>query len=211
MLSNFIIVSYDTQRYPFQQVLASQVFKVPHIDQLHKVWLKQTGRVSLTYQDNLTLRSLMQNMADDSLFYKLYHSWIAEVLAPHYASKISYSAHPKMRVHLAATGTVSDFHRDAEVTGRQDQINCYLPFTNVYDTCTLWCETDYGSENYFPLNLRYGEALLWDGGWLKHGTYHNATNLTRVSCDFRFTPTRPALVESPWAEVLLKRPEKFIT
>lgn len=206
MFSNFVRLTYDTTRYPFQQLLAAQVFKVPRIDQLHHVWLKQTGQRALHYQDNLLLRKLMQRLPDDSPFYKVYHQWVAEVLAPHYGSKITYSAHPKMRVHLAGTGTVSDFHCDADVTGKHDQINCYLPFTDVFDTCTLWCETDYGTENYQPLPLRYGEALLWDGGRLKHGTYHNTTGSTRVSCDFRFVPKPSALVQAPWSEILARRP-----
>jgi hypothetical protein len=206
MRSNFIIVRYETSRYPFQQVLASKVFKIPRLNQLHHVWKKQTGKESLDYKDNLALRKLMQRLSDESLFYKIYHKWIADVIAPHYGMKISYSAHPKMRVHLAGTKCVSDFHRDAEVTDRLDQINCYLPFTDVFDSCTLWCETDYGSEVYAPLNLKYGEALLWDGGMLKHGTYPNETYYTRVSCDFRFHAKNTELVKSPWSDILSARP-----
>src|SRR5690606_14317032 len=122
--------------------------------------------------------------------------WVRRVLAPRYGGHISYAAHPKMRVHLAGTGSVSDFHCDADVTGRLDQINCYLPFTDVRDGSTLWCEHDYGSNDYAPLNLRYGQALVWDGGRLRHGTVHNDTDLTRVSCDFRFSVARPELVQS---------------
>jgi hypothetical protein len=50
----------------------------------------------------------MRQLSDDSLFYKLYHAWIARMVAPKYGLKISYSAHPKMRVHLAGTGSVSE-------------------------------------------------------------------------------------------------------
>ncbi len=207
MRDDFIVLDYDTEKYPFQQILAKHVYKVPEINQLHKVWKKQSGKEKLTYKDNLRLRKLMQQQPDDSLFYRVYHKWIARVLSPHFGCRIRYSAHPKMRVHLAGTGCVSDFHRDVEVTKRYDQINCYLPFTDVYQTSTLWCEMDYNEENYQPLNLKYGQALLWDGGCLKHGTYFNKTDNTRLSCDFRFTPKDLAIVKSPWRDILSSRVE----
>lgn len=102
----------------------------------------------------------MQALPDDSPFYILHHKWIAELVAPKFGKRIRYSAHPKMRVHLAGTSSVSDFHRDADVTGRSDQINCYLPFTDVFDSDTLWAESAYGLQDYHPINLRYGEALI---------------------------------------------------
>jgi len=206
MEEHALVIDYDTRRYPFHRAIAAEVFRIARLDQLHLAWQHRTGRDELTYADNLALRRRMQQLPDDSLFYRLYHAWIARVLAPKYGGKISYSAHPKMRVHLAGTGSVSDFHRDAEVTGRPDQINCYLPFTDVADGCTVWSESRYGAGDYEPVNLRYGQALLWDGGQLEHGTYQNLTDSTRVSCDFRFHPLRPERVASPWRDVLAGRP-----
>jgi hypothetical protein len=200
------VLSYDIKKYPFERILSAYVFKVPCLKNLHIYWSKQKGGGKNSYQDNLKLRKVMQRMKEDSPFYKLYHHWIANVLAPHYGYKVGYSAHPKMRVHLAGTGSVSDFHRDADVTRREEQINCFLPFTDVFDTNSLWCEVDYGSKIHEPVNLRYGEALIWDGGYLEHGTVRNETELTRVSCDFRFIYREPELVESPWSDILAGRP-----
>jgi hypothetical protein len=211
MHEKFIILNYNTEIFPFKEILEKNVFKIPKLNELHHVWRKQTGNNELTYNDNLILRKLMQRLPDEALFYKVYHRWIARVIAIHYANKISYSAHPKMRVHLAGTGSVSDFHRDAKVTDRLDQINCYLPFTDVFEGSTLWCETDYGSEKYTPINLKYGQALLWDGGMLKHGTYKNDTSNARVSCDLRFHPKKPDKVNKPWDSILLGRKTQSIT
>lgn len=205
MLKYSRVISYDTDKYPFNKVLSTYVFKVPHINKLHIYWSKQNGGRKNSYKDNIKLRKLMQKLPDNSLFYKFYHKWVAEVLAPKYGFKISYSAHPKMRVHLGKTGSVSDFHRDADVTKRDEQINCYLPFTDVFDTNTLWCETSYGLGDYKPLNLKYGEALIWDGGYLEHGTLNNETDFTRVSCDFRFKPFKPELIKYPWSKILVAR------
>ncbi|UTW64089.1 streptomycin biosynthesis enzyme StrG [bacterium SCSIO 12741] len=206
-LHQSLVLNYDVLEYPFQQILSEEVFRVPNLGALHRVWKKQTGKVKLSYTDNLVLRKLMQQIPDDSVFYQVYHRWVAEVVAPHFGHRIRYAAHPKMRVHLAGTRSVSDFHRDAEVTGRPEQINCYLPFTDVFGSNTLWCENDYGEGNYRPLELRYGQALLWDGGMLEHGTYANQTDHTRVSCDFRFHPKAPELVSPPWNSILNSRPK----
>jgi hypothetical protein len=206
MEEHALVIDYDTGRYPFQWILAAEVFRTARLDQLHLTWRRRTRRDELTYADNLALRRRMQQLPDDSSFYQLYHAWIAKVVAPKYGLKISYSAHPKMRVHLAGTGSVSEFHRDAEVTGQAGQINCYLPFTDVHGSCTIWSETRYGAGDYEPIDLRYGQALLWDGGRLEHGTYPNLTDSTRVSCDFRFHPLNPDRVTSPWRDVLAGRP-----
>lgn len=205
MRKEFIVLSYDVNRYPFRKTLETHVFKVPQLEQMHLVWKKQAGKEELNYNDNLVLRKIMQDLRDEAAFYKIYHKWIADIIAPHYDNKISYSKHPKMRVHLAKTGTVSDFHRDADVTGRLDQINCYLPFTNVFESSTIYCETDYNSDQYEPINLKYGEALLWDGGLLKHGTRFNNTDNTRVSCDFRFSYREHPSIIPPWSKILHSR------
>lgn len=209
MEEHAVVLDYDTARYPFQRVLAAQVFRTASLDQLHRAWKSRTRRDELVYADNLTLRKVMQRLPDDCDFYKVYHAWIAKEVAPKYGNRISYSAHPKMRVHLAGTGSVSDFHRDAEITGRPEQINCYLPFTDVQDTSTIWIECGYGARDYEPVNLRYGQALIWDGGRLEHGTYPNLTDSTRVSCDFRFESMHPERVVSPWRDVLAGRPDSL--
>lgn len=200
------LIEYDTALYPFAKILARDVFHVPKIDQLHKILQRDKKRTGLCYQYNLSLRALMQKLPDNSFFYGLYHHWVANLLAPLYAGHIRYSTHPKMRVHLARTGSVSDYHYDADITGRPEQINCYLPFTDVYDGCTIHAESDYGNEDYVPLNFRYGQALIWDGGFLRHGSRFDDTDITRVSCDFRFHPLSPNRVQSPRRDIIADRP-----
>lgn len=185
------LLPYDTNKFRFAFILEKTVFKVPKLDLLHEYWSKQKEKKGLSallsYEDNLFLRSLMQKQPDDSPFYKLYHSFIRYVVAPEFGGKISYSNHPKMRVHLAGTPSVSAWHKDVDVTKRTDQMNVWLPFTNCYETNSLWIETDYGKKDYCPVNVPYGYALFFDGGYLEHGTVANLTPNTRVSLDFRFS------------------------
>ena len=185
------LLFYDTAKFPFAEFLAKTVFKVPTLDKLHVYWSrhKQSKGLSssLGYPDNMILRKAMQKLPDESAFYALYHGFVRDVIAPAFGNRISYSAHPKMRVHLSGTGSVSAWHRDADVTCRPEQINVWLPFTDTYAGNTLWVESDYGLRDFQPVDVPYGAALIFDGGSLEHGTVNNDTSSTRISIDFRFS------------------------
>lgn len=186
----WLILPYDTRSFPFAGLLKRDVFGVRRLDLLHE-YVRQRRRAlgadeALTLQDNLTLRRLMQDLADDSPFYQLYRHFMYKVLAPAVGRPLSYSSHPKMRVHLPDTPSVSSFHSDVPVTGRIDQVNFWMPFTDVDDTAALWLESSYGRGDYAPVPLRYGEVLIFDGGYLSHGSVPNRTQTTRVSLDMRF-------------------------
>jgi hypothetical protein len=187
---SWLILPYDTRSFPFAGLLKRDVFGVRRLDLLHE-YVRQRRRAlgadeALTLQDNLTLRRLMQDLADDSPFYQLYRHFMYKVLAPAVGRPLSYSSHPKMRVHLPDTPSVSSFHSDVPVTRRIDQVNFWMPFTDVDDTAALWLESFYGRGDYAPVPLRYGEVLIFDGGYLGHGSVPNRTPTTRVSLDMRF-------------------------
>lgn len=214
MLKYARYLEYDVNAYPFTQILEREIFKIHPLEHLHVFWQahkkKRGGSGELVYEDNLRLRDLMQRLPDDSLFYRLYHAFILNEIAPLYGKKISYSNHPQMRVHLASTVSVSKWHRDVDITGRHDQINVFLPFTHCADSNALWCESDYGQGDYHPLVMTYGQAFLFDGGYLTHGTVENTTGRTRVSLDFRFAPLPSAQgITPPWSDILAGRQQSF--
>lgn len=213
MPKNSVIIRYDQSRFPFIDMLETRIFKVRPLDALHER-ARQASRkrhpgAELGYQDNLAWRALMQNLPDGSPFLQLYHRFVREVIAPRYGKRVSYSNRPKMRVHLAGTPGVSAWHRDADITGRPDQVNAFLPFTRCFGGNALWCESEYGAADYCPIELEPGEVFLFDGGYLEHGTVANDTQLSRCSLDFRFAPMDAGLVRPPWSRVLNGRPERL--
>ena len=140
------------------------VFGVKRLDLLHE-YLRRRRRALgtdevLTVHDNLTLRRLMQDLPDDSPFYRLYRHFMWKVLAPTVGQPLSYSSHPKMRVHLPDTPSVSSFHSDVPVTKRIDQVNLWMPFTDVDDAATLWLESFYGRGDYAPVPVARGSTHL---------------------------------------------------
>lgn len=187
-----LILDYDTRRYPFAALLSRDVFKVQRLELLHDYLQQQhaaqgTRAGRLRPRDNVLLTGMMERMPAESAFYRLYHSFMLQRLAPLVGRGISYTSHPKMRVHLAGTPSVSSFHHDICVTKRIDQINFWMPFTDVREGATLWLESDYGKADFAPVTLRYGQVLIFDGGYLGHGSMRNDSARTRVSLDMRFS------------------------
>jgi|tagenome__1003787_1003787.scaffolds.fasta_scaffold20988574_3 hypothetical protein len=178
------ILSYDPERYDFARVVGEPVFGCRDLGRLHL--LAGAGRGGpLTVTDNLCYRARLAALRDDAPFYRLYGAFMADVLGAVFGA-FSYSQHPTWRVQLAHTGSVSGWHRDVDVTGRYDQVNVWIPFVDTTGGNALWVETDYGARDYGPVAVKYGEALIFDGGCLEHGSMPNDTDTTRVSIDLRF-------------------------
>lgn len=191
-------VPYDTTEYPFARIVAEQVFgSPPPLERLHEqvppALRGDREGEPLGYVDNLALRELLASAGDESELLRTYRRLVEKVLAPLFGGRISFSRRPTFRVHMAGTESVSNWHTDVEVTGRHDQINAWLPFTDAFGGGTIWVERDYGRGDFAPVDVSYGELLLFDGGWLSHGSVSNDTGTTRVSADFRFAPLRPDL------------------
>jgi hypothetical protein len=189
---------YETLEYPFGEFFKNSVFCVPDLGDMHSTDKKNIDTL-LKYKHNLQIREKMQSLNDDSIFYKIYNEFMRNYVSRFFGGKISYSQHPKMRVHLAGTSSVSLWHRDVDITHRPDQINMWVPVTDCFSSNSLFVESDYGRSDYRPIDVRYGEVLFFDGGYLSHGTVDNATNKTRVSFDLRFSVLRsplPALAQA---------------
>jgi ectoine hydroxylase-related dioxygenase (phytanoyl-CoA dioxygenase family) len=129
------------------------------------------------------------------VFFDHYRELMYFIVAPLFAMTLSYSRRPPFRVHLAGSPSASSWHTDKQVTGRDDQINIWLPFADTCAANTLWVETDYGRGDYTPVVVEYGQMLLFDGGLLSHGTVKNTSGQTRVSMDLRFAPHGPGVLQ----------------
>ena len=185
-----VLLGYDTERFPFAAVLRRDVFRVRSLESLHQDIVASRyargQRTELRTRDNLAARALVQRLPDSAPFFQLYHEFMRLVLAPVAGRSLSYSNRPNVRVHFPGTASVSSFHADVPVTKRVDQINFWLPITDVHGSAALQLESDYGLADYAPVPLRYGQALIFDGGYLGHGSVLNATEVTRISFDMRF-------------------------
>lgn len=195
--TKLLILNYRTSQLPLARAMQREAFYGLSLSKLHRHTLaakRNKGVIEkLSAADMHFWRDRMRNVASDGGFYQLYHLFAKRAIAPLFGQRISYTAHPEMRVHLAGQPACSAWHNDADVTGRYDQINVWLPLVDTSDSSCLWVETEYGKKDYRPVPVKYGEALIFDGSCLNHGTVTNDTSVTRVSFDFRFS----TLTQSP--------------
>ena len=83
--------------------------------------------------------------------------------------EIIYQKIPTFRVHLKDNQAVGEWHRDRDYNHGKSEINIWLPFTDAYDTNTIWIESEEDKNDFKPYNVSYGEVLVFNGANLIHG------------------------------------------
>ena len=123
-------------------------------------------------------------------FKNMYTSFIYDVVKPLYNEPIVFQTIPTFRIAYPNNIAVGEWHKDkhyrnGEWAAMVKEDNFYLPFTDAYDTNTIWVESEEDKGDYTPINCNYGECVQWDGCNLSHGNKINLTGKARVSMDFR--------------------------
>lgn len=192
------IIDYDTARFDFRGWACG----VLGVSDLHEIHLRDDIRsmrhAPVTEQIEVCRKALAEGFADIA---GLYDTFVAEVLGPLYDGIVRYQRPPSFRFHYSRRGS-SAFHRDRDYGVLSGRYNCWLPLTRVWGDNSLWIESEEGREDYAAAELDYGQALIFDGANLHHGSKVNTTPSTRVSLDLRFAPRRPCFApEVPRTEV----------
>src|SRR5690606_14485910 len=93
-------------------------------------------------------------------WHKLYYNKFATELYDTYlqlvkniASRLSfdeiiYQKIPTFRVHLVGNLGVGEWHRDRDYNHDSNELNFWMPFTDTYDTNTIWMESAEGVEDF---------------------------------------------------------------
>lgn len=123
-------------------------------------------------------------------FKEKYRTFIVDNVRPLYDDKIVVQNKPTFRICYPNNIAVGEFHkdkwyRDGEWAAKVKELNFFLPFTDAFDTNTIWVESAEDKKDFAPMNCKYGEFIQWDGPNLLHGNYINNTGKTRISIDFR--------------------------
>jgi hypothetical protein len=176
-----VTFDYDTARWPLRECMVAAL-GVEQLEKLHEHVESQPGR-------NIAERSIeLSNMLRSTLtpeFLALIREFMHNAL-PSPFTVTRYQQSPVMRVHLHGGHSVSGMHRDRDWGQRSSVFNLWLPFTAVWDSNSIWVESEEGSQTMTPVALMYGQAMIFRGADLLHGSKRNTTGSTRVSCDIRF-------------------------
>lgn len=178
-------INYNTTQFPFAEKL-QQLFNIDDLSSLNDnidVFSREKDQSTKWHQ-------LYYTWARTKDFNDLYNEFIVETIKPLYNEQIVYQAIPTFRVAYPNNIAVGEFHkdkfyRDVNWAMNVDEDNFYLPFTNAFETNTIWVESEEDKGDFSPMNCNYGEVIQWDGSNLMHGNKINKTGKARVSVDFR--------------------------
>ena len=178
-------INYDRNRFPFKEKL-QHLFEVDNLQTLND----SIEVLSREKDQSTKYHTLYYNWARTEEFISMYDEFILNVIKPLYNEQIVYQSIPTFRVAYPNNIAVGEYHkdkwyRDADWAVEVDEDNFFLPFTDAFDTNTIWAESQEDKGDYSPMNCNYGEIIQWDGSNLTHGNKINTTGKARVSIDFR--------------------------
>ena len=180
------ILNFNPKKYKFRE-WACEALGVTCLERIHKIEkIKMLNR-------SPTINQLSHHFSEIE---DCYRSFVLELLGDMVSGISSYQSPPSFRFHYCGRSS-SVFHRDRDFGVEDGRINVWVPLTSVWGENSLWLESDIGAKNYKPIVLKLGQALMFDGVNLGHGSTINTTDSTRVSFDFRFLPgLGPAMATS---------------
>lgn len=178
-------VHYNTEKFNFAKILCD-IFQVQDLSNIND----NVGVFERKNDQSTPWHKKYYDWAHTEDFSKLYDGFILEVVKPIYNEEIVYQAIPTFRVAYPKNIAVGEWHkdkwyRDVEWAEKTREDNFYLPFTEAFDSNTIWVESKEDLADYSPMNCSYGDLVMWDGSNLTHGNKINETGKTRVSVDFR--------------------------
>ena len=180
-------IVYDTEKYPFKEI----VKEILSVDSLEKIHLLENYDLLSRDKDQSTTWHKTYYNNFENKFYPLYVEFVKHLTKKFGYESIIYQKIPTFRAHMVNNLGVGEWHKDKTYNHGVSEVNFWLPFTDTYDTNTIWSESIEDLGDYRPYNVKYGEILVFSGANLTHGNKINTTEDTRVSIDFRLVdPTK---------------------
>lgn len=195
---NFVtLYEFDAKKYKFRE-LVEGLFGCEPLEDLHVV------REDLIPDDEYNHRPwpLNEGKSDfDNTFYErlrrpwvefidLYEEFVYEYIPEIVGEKFIFQKTPNFRIHIPNQKAVTKWHFDADKDHMHPvgEINFIIPVTKMFDTSTVWVESEMGKADYGPINFEQGQFCKFNGNLCAHGNKTNMTHETRVSFDFRVLP-----------------------
>ena len=191
LLPRSFVFEYDTRRWD-PRALVSEFFGTDDLENLHLdprwnphqpdlilpsyVVTRNSWDVGKAMRDAVASRSA-------PVLKSLIHDRIAEFVG----DVRSHQELAMMRINFHGARSILRFHSDREYGQRPGTINIWLPVTSVYGSNSMYVESAPGLSDFAPVELEYGQALMFYGTEMLHGTLDNVSGGTRISYDFRIS------------------------
>jgi hypothetical protein len=99
---------------------------------------------------------------------------------------VLYQAKPVFRVSHPKDVAGCKMHTDYGSNNHQPaEVNFWIPLNSVFGSNTLYVESEPNKGDFSPVELEYGQGLMFWGNQCRHYSVANVTNTTRVSLDMR--------------------------
>jgi ectoine hydroxylase-related dioxygenase (phytanoyl-CoA dioxygenase family) len=121
-------------------------------------------------------------------FQRLYLRFVSEQVQELVGEDLVYQRIPNFRAQIPGNVGVGCFHRDRDNNHSRTEVNFWVPLTRATVDNTIWIESAEGCRDFRPVQMEYGQMLIFDGANLEHGNVLNRSDKTRVSFDFRIVP-----------------------
>ena len=196
---------FPINEFPFKEIFLKHLksIKINDINNLHnlipKEWMPKEKVNYINDQDIKFYEYLYKIDEGYSLtsnkgtskrgnFLKLYDKFVSHLAHNLFKENLVYQSKPTLRIHIPENMAVGEFHRDRNYNHPIEEINFWVPITEAKNTNTIWIESDYDKKDFKPMNLDYGQYLIFDSGLL-HGNKLNSEKKNLVSFDFRIIPS----------------------
>lgn len=188
----FRVFSFDTEQYRFSE-WAAGVLGVANLAAVHE--RPDLAGVRVYDAMKTCLTQLKEGFLEgEPILRRFYKEHMAGGLG---IPQLGFQCPPTFRIHLPQCPTVSAFHRDRDYGVTTGRLCVWLPLTKVWESNSLWIAFDENGASQ-PIDLDYGQFIVFDSANLLHGSKMNETKAARVSFDSRFIPGQPALL--PWGK-----------
>lgn len=185
------VFGYDTQRWDVRGIVR-EFFGTDDLEHLHLDPKWNPHEPGLTLPSHVVTRNswevgkaLRDAVVERSapLLKSLIYDHIADIVG----EIRSCQQVAMMRVNFHGSRAILRFHKDQEYGQQPNVINVWLPVTSVYGSNSMYVESYPGLSDFTPVELEYGQGLMFYGTDLLHGTLDNVSGGTRISYDFRFS------------------------
>ena len=188
------IHNYNTTKYRFVEIVSS-VFDVEDLSTLHKSRpdLLPSHKLVFENESKTDFHTLFYSKMNNSSLKDLedsFYLFIDNEVKPFFNQDILHQYMPSFRVHLPGDQAIHKWHYDSDEDHLHPdwELNFQIALTDMSDTQATWIESVPGLGDFHPMNLCYGEYVIFNGNKCMHGNKENVTDCTRVSFDFRVIP-----------------------
>jgi hypothetical protein len=180
-LPPFLVIDFDGEAHGFRSWMQSAL-GVEDLARLHETGpfapLRPNDRSLLARWSALCQQRLRELMP-------LVAAFVDGELSRLFQSRPELRHPPRFRFHPPGWDSISPYHKESAYGLAQGASNVWVPLTPVAGSNSLWVESAEDRRDFRPVELRYGQALVFDAVRLTHGSQRNRTRSTRVSFDFR--------------------------